>query len=101
MGPGRSLSSGSPKTRPGGRDDAAGLFAIYFYFCRSRNKRRSRSSSVIFYPCGLAIDHFSRDQLIFEMRIAVDKASPLLFPMFRCRLGSLGGFNEFFSGRRS
>lgn len=49
-------------------------------------------------PLGLAIDHFPRDQLVFEVRVAVDKAAPLLFPLRWRRLGGLGGLNKLFQG---
>jgi hypothetical protein len=54
-------------------------------------------SNVLLIPgqlLGLAIDHFTRDQLVFEMRVAVHETAPLLFPLFRRRLSGLGGFKE-------
>ena len=42
----------------------------------------------------LAVDHFPRYQLIFKMRIAIDKAAPLLFPLFQRRLSILSRFEE-------
>jgi hypothetical protein len=49
----------------------------------------------VHYPFGLAINHFPRDQFVFEMRVAVDKAASLLFQLFRRRLGGPGSFKEF------
>src|SRR5579863_1680425 len=53
----------------------------------------------LLFPCQLlclAINHFAGNQRIFKMRIAVDKATPLLLPLLRRWFSSLGSVKKFF-----
>src|SRR5882757_8228821 len=62
----------------------------------SRRSRRHPSFFALSKLFGFPINHFARDQFVLEMGVAIDETAPLPLPVFRRRLGSLGGLKKLF-----